>query len=44
MEYLVRLVRRGIISQGAVDIAQSHRNPPNHGIFGGGGGGRGGRR
>ncbi|OAA45522.1 hypothetical protein NOR_03311 [Metarhizium rileyi] len=34
MEYLSRLEEQNFISSGAVDIAQSHRDPPNHGIFG----------
>ena len=34
MEYLIRLEQGGLISSGAVDIAQGHRDPVNHGIFG----------
>ncbi|KAG5994854.1 hypothetical protein E4U43_003164 [Claviceps pusilla] len=34
MEYLSRLEERGLISPGAVAIAQSHRDSPTHGIFG----------
>ena len=34
MELLVRLQERGLISSGAVDVAESHRDPPDHGIFG----------
>ncbi|KAK9438247.1 hypothetical protein VB005_09255 [Metarhizium brunneum] len=34
MECLSRLEEQCLISSGAVDIAQSHRDAPNHGIFG----------
>ncbi|KAJ6436487.1 C2H2-type domain-containing protein [Purpureocillium lavendulum] len=34
MEYLHRLAEQGFISTEAVDIAQSQRDPPDHGIFG----------
>lgn len=34
MEYLIRLEHGGLISSGAVDIAQGHRDPANHGILG----------
>lgn len=41
MEYLMLLVQRDIIPQGAVDIAQSHRDPPMKGVFGRGASGGG---
>lgn len=34
MEFLALLVKEGKISKDAIDIAQSERDPPNHGIFG----------
>ena len=32
MEYLRALVKAELLDQGAVDIAQSHRDPPNLGV------------
>lgn len=40
MEYLEHLVGKGLIGADAVGIAQSHRDPPGHGIFGHKGAGR----
>ncbi|KND86747.1 hypothetical protein TOPH_08604 [Tolypocladium ophioglossoides CBS 100239] len=40
MEYLTRLVEKGLINSQAVDIAQAHRNVLTHGIFGQGGSGQ----
>lgn len=34
MDYLSRLEQGGLISSGAVNIAENQRDPPNHGIFG----------
>ncbi|KAK2591469.1 hypothetical protein QQS21_010845 [Conoideocrella luteorostrata] len=34
MEFLSKLEEKGLISSGAVSIAQSHRDPPSLGIFG----------
>jgi hypothetical protein len=34
MEYLTRLAKKKIINDDAIAIAQNHRDPPAHGIFG----------
>ncbi|KAM0347343.1 hypothetical protein ACHAPU_004863 [Fusarium lateritium] len=34
MEFLSALVKDGILSPEAIEIAQAERDPPNHGIFG----------